>query len=428
MKYTVNEKKDNKIKIDFTLSAKEWEEEVERAYQKNKGKYSKEGFRKGQVPRAMLEKMYGEGMFYEDALNDCFPKYYTEMLSKESTLYPVDYPELTVEKIDKSGVKFSATIVVLPEFEVKAYKGIKIKKEKVKVSDEEVNAELSKMQDRHARFVEITDREVKDGDLINLNYSGKLDGVKFDGGTAEDQELTIGSHTFIPGFEEQMIGMKIGEEKDINVTFPTEYHSKDLAGKPVVFTVKVLGIREKELPTLDDEFAKEVSEHSTLEELKASTKEKIAHEKEHRAEHAAEEKLITTIVDGVDLVPPTQMVEKQLDFMVNDLGARLSAQGLSKEAYFEFMNTTEEAFKNERRADAERNVKTSLILEEIMNLEKIEVSEAEVDEKVSELATMYGQTAEAIKKMLGREGLSSVKQELLTNKVINFLKENNEIA
>lgn len=428
MKYTLNEKQDNQIKVDFVLTAKEWEEEVSHAYQKNKGKYNKEGFRKGNVPRAILEKTYGETLFYEDALNDCFPKYYTEMLSKEKDIYPVDYPEISVQKMGKDGVEFSATIVVLPEFEVKNYKGIKIEKEKVSVSDKEVEAELAKLQERHSRFVEVSDRAVKEGDLINLNYSGALDGVKFDGGTAEDQELTIGSHTFIPGFEEQMVGMAIGEEKDINVTFPTEYHSKELAGKAVVFTVKVLGIREKEMPKLDDEFAKEISEHNTLDELKNATKEKIEHEKEHHAEHEAEAKLVSTIVDGVELVVPRQMIDKQLNYMVEDLNARLASQGFSKEAYFEFMGTTEEGFKKEREKEAEKSVKTSLVLEAIVEKEKLEVTESEIDARIAELASMYSQTEENIKRMLGAEGLNSIKQEVLTNKVINFLKENNEIA
>lgn len=428
MKYTLNEKQDNQIKVDFVLTAKEWEEEVAHAYQKNKGKYNKEGFRKGNVPRAILEKTYGETLFYEDALNDCFPKYYTEMLSKEKDIYPVDYPEISVQKMGKDGVEFSATIVVLPEFEVKNYKGIKIEKEKVSVSDKEVEAELAKLQERHSRFVEVSDRAVKEGDLINLNYSGALDGVKFDGGTAEDQELTIGSHTFIPGFEEQMVGMAIGEEKDINVTFPTEYHSKELAGKAVVFTVKVLGIREKEMPKLDDEFAKEISEHNTLDELKNATKEKIEHEKEHHAEHEAEAKLVSTIVDGVELAVPRQMIDKQLNYMVEDLNARLASQGFSKEAYFEFMGTTEEGFKKEREKEAEKSVKTSLVLESIVEKEKLEVTESEIDARIAELASMYSQTEENIKRMLGAEGLNSIKQEVLTNKVINFLKENNEIA
>lgn len=428
MKYVRNEKKDDVISVQFELDAKEWETEVENAYKKHKGQYKKEGFRNGNVPRAILEKQYGENLFYEDALNDSFGKYYSEMLTKEKDIYPVDYPRLTVEKIDKNGVKFTAIIDVMPEFKVENYKGIKVEKDKVEVSDKEVDDELASMQDRHARFVEKTDRPVKNGDLINLNYSGSVDGVKFEGGTAEDQELTIGSHTFIDGFEEQLVGMNIGEEKDINVTFPAEYHSKELAGKPAVFAVKVLGIREKELPALDDEFAKEVSEFNTLEEYKNSVKERLVHEKEHQAEHIAENKLIDKIVDAVELKVPSKMVERQLDYIVDDLKNRLLSQGLSFEAYLGYLNTTEDKFREERRKDAEASVKTSLVLEEIVDKEGIKVEEKEIDEKIEELAKMYGQTAEKIKQMLQGQGINSIKQEILTNKVIKFLKENNDIA
>ena len=428
MKYVRNEKKDDVISVQFELDAKEWETEVENAYKKHKGQYKKEGFRNGNVPRAILEKQYGENLFYEDALNDSFGKYYAEMLTKEKDIYPVDYPRLTVEKIGKTGVKFTAIIDVMPEFKVENYKGIKVKKDKVEVSDKEVDDELASMQDRHARFVEKTDRPVKDGDLINLNYSGSVDGVKFEGGTAEDQELTIGSHTFIDGFEEQLVGMNIGEEKDINVTFPAEYHSKELAGKPAVFAVKVLGIREKELPALDDEFAKEVSEFNTLDEYKNSVKDRLVHEKEHQAEHIAENKLIDKIVDAVELKVPSKMVERQLDYIVDDLKNRLASQGLSFEAYLGYLNTTEDKFREERRKDAEASVKTSLVLEEIVDKEGIKVEEKEIDEKIEELAKMYGQTAEKIKQMLQGQGINSIKQEILTNKVLKFLKENNDIA
>ena len=428
MKYVRNEKKDDVISVQFELDAKEWETEVENAYKKHKGQYKKEGFRNGNVPRAILEKQYGENLFYEDALNDSFGKYYSEMLTKEKDIYPVDYPRLTVEKIDKNGVKFTAIIDVMPEFKVENYKGIKVEKDKVEVSDKEVDDELASMQDRHARFVEKTDRPVKDGDLINLNYSGSVDGVKFEGGTAEDQELTIGSHTFIDGFEEQLVGMNIGEEKDINVTFPAEYHSKELAGKPAVFAVKVLGIREKELPALDDEFAKEVSEFNTLDEYKNSVKDRLVHEKEHQAEHIAENKLIDKIVDAVELKVPSKMVERQLDYIVDDLKNRLASQGLSFEAYLGYLNTTEDKFREERRKDAEASVKTSLVLEEIVDKEGIKVEEKEIDEKIEELAKMYGQTAEKIKQMLQGQGINSIKQEILTNKVLKFLKENNDIA
>ena len=429
MKYTRLERKDDEIKVQFELTADEWEKEVEEAYKNHKNHYKKEGFRNGNVPRAILEKQYGENLFYEDALNDSFGKYYAEMLSKEKDIYPVDYPRLTVEKIDKTGVKFTAIIDVMPEFKVENYKGNTIKKDKVSVTVKEIDAELSLMQDRHARFVEKTDRPVKDGDLIKIDYSGSVDGVKFEGGTAEDQELTVGSHSFIPGFEEQLVGMNIGEEKDINVTFPTDYHAKDLSGKLAVFKVKVLGIREKELPALDDEFAKEVSECNTLDEYKKSIKERLTADKQAQADHNAVDKLIETIVNGVELKVPAKMVDRQLDYIVRDMNNRLSSQGITLEAYLGYLNMTEDQFRADRRKDAEESVKTSLVLEEIVDKENITVEDSEIDAKIEEIAKMYGQKMDKVKEMLtAQNALGSIKQEILTNKVINFLKENNNIA
>lgn len=429
MKYNRLERKDDEIKVQFELTADEWEKEVEEAYKNHKNHYKKEGFRNGNVPRAILEKQYGENLFYEDALNDSFGKYYAEMLSKEKDIYPVDYPRLTVEKIDKTGVKFTAIIDVMPEFKVENYKGNTIKKDKVSVTAKEIDAELSLMQDRHARFVEKTDRPVKDGDLINIDYSGSVDGVKFEGGTAEDQELTVGSHSFIPGFEEQLVGMNIGEEKDINVTFPTDYHAKDLSGKLAVFKVKVLGIREKELPALDDEFAKEVSECNTLDEYKKSIKERLTADKQAQADHNAVDKLIETIVNGVELKVPAKMVDRQLDYIVRDMNNRLSSQGITLEAYLGYLNMTEDQFRADRRKDAEESVKTSLVLEEIVDKENITVEDSEIDAKIEEIAKMYGQKTDKVKGMLtAQNALGSIKQEILTNKVINFLKENNNIA
>lgn len=429
MKYKRLERKDDEIKVQFELTADEWEKEVEEAYKNHKNHYKKEGFRNGNVPRAILEKQYGENLFYEDALNDSFGKYYAEMLAKEKDIYPVDYPRLTVEKIDKTGVKFTAIIDVMPEFKVENYKGNTIKKDKVSVTVKEIDAELSLMQDRHARFVEKTDRPVKDGDLINIDYSGSVDGVKFEGGTAEDQELTVGSHSFIPGFEEQLVGMNIGEEKDINVTFPTDYHAKDLSGKLAVFKVKVLGIREKELPALDDEFAKEVSECNTLDEYKKSIKERLTADKQAQADHNAVDKLIETIVNGVELKVPAKMVDRQLDYIVRDMNNRLSSQGITLEAYLGYLNMTEDQFRADRRKDAEESVKTSLVLEEIVDKENITVEDSEIDAKIEEIAKMYGQKMDKVKEMLtAQNALGSIKQEILTNKVINFLKENNNIA
>lgn len=429
MNYKLGEKKDNELVITFTISQKEWEADVEEAYQKNKGKYKLEGFRAGKVPRAMIEKVYGKEVFFEDAFNDAFPKYYTNMLKKEKELYPIDYPEIAVTDMSEKGVTFTAKIVVLPEFKVEKYEGIKIEKKVEKVKKAEIAHEIEHMQEHHARFVEVTDRAVKNGDLINLDYSGSIDGVKFDGGTAEDQELTIGSGMFIPGFEEQMVGMAIGEAKDIVVKFPENYGASNLAGKDATFAVKVLGIREKELPVLDDEFAKDVSEFNTLKELEKSIEERISKQKEAEANQKAENKLIETIVDGVNLEVPTQMVDKQVNYYVDDLRNRLMQQGLTLDGYFNYMGTTEEAFRKERRSDAERSVKTSLVLEEIVNIEKIKVTDKEYNAKLAEIAAMYGQKAEDFKAMVEKQGAeASIKQEILTEKVINLLKEKNEIV
>lgn len=429
MKYELSEKKNDEIVITIKITEKEWAEDVETAYQKNKGKYKLEGFRAGKVPRAMIEKIYGKEVFYEDAFNDCFPKYYTQALKKEKNLFPVDYPEIAVTEMSEKGVTFTAKIVVLPEFKVENYKGFKIEKGKIKVTKAEIKHELEHMREHNARFVSVSDRAVQNGDLINLDYSGSIDGVKFDGGTAEDQELTIGSGMFIPGFEDQMIGMNIGEEKDITVTFPENYGAKDLAGKPAVFHVKVLEIREKQLPEINDDFAKDTTEFESLNALELSIEERLTNAKVNEVEREAENKLIETIVNGVDLTVPEKMIDKQVDYFVEDLEHKLSHQGLNLAGYFEYLGTTEEKFRKERRKEAEKSVKTSLVLEEIVNLEKIKVTEKDLKEKYENLASMYNMTADKIKELLSAQGAdASITQEILTEKVIKKLKELNEIV
>lgn len=429
MKYNLSEKKNDELTITIEISAKEWAGDVEEAYQKNKNKFKVEGFRAGKVPQAMIEKMYGKEIFYEDAFNDSFPKYYTQVLKKEKQLAPVDYPDVSVTKMSDKGVTFEAKIVVLPEFEVKNYKGIKVEKGKVEVKKKDIKAELEHMREHHARFIDVTDRPVKDGDLINLNYSGSIDGKKFEGGTAEDQELTIGSGMFIPGFEEQMVGMNIGEEKDIVVKFPENYGAKELAGKDATFAVKVLEIREKQLPELNDEFAKDTTEFESLNALQLSIEEKLSKEVSERVEREAEDKLIEKIVEGVDLTVPEKMVDKQVEYYVDDLAHKLSHQGLTKEGYFAYIGKTEEQFKKEKRADARRSIKASLVLERIVELEKIKVTEKDLDEKYEQIAKMYNMTADKAKELLAAQHAeSSVEQEILTEKVIARLKELNEIA
>ena len=427
MKYTVGEKKNNQIVVTFTMTTDEWEAEVEKAYQKNKGKYKLEGFRQGKVPRKVLEQAFGEFMFYEDAFNDACPKMYSEMLEKETSIFPVSYPDIEVKEFTEKGVVFTATVTVLPEVTLGDYKNIKVESKAVRVTEAEVKKQLEAMCEKQARYQEVTDRAAKLGDLVNLDYSGSVDGNVFAGGTAKDQELELGSHTFIEGFEDQMVGMNIGEEKDLNVTFPTQYHAKDLAGKPAVFHVKLLAIREKHLPKIDDAFASDVSEFNTLDELKADIKANIKHEKQHEEEHRVENELVKKVVDNAKVDIPAAMVETQLDAFVEDIAERLAYQGLKVEDYFKYLNTTVEAYRETRRQEAEQTVKTSLVLQEIVKVEKIEATKEEINAKVEELANRMGKKVADLKKTMNANQESIITNNIISEKVIKLLKELNNI-
>lgn len=427
MKYTLGEIKKGQIKATFELDAKEWEAEIEKAYQKHKNEYKKEGFRQGKVPRKVLEQTYGKGVFYEDAFNDSFADYYTKMLNKEKQLFPVDYPEVKVLQMDEKGLKFETLTTLLPEVTLGNYKGIEIAKKEAKVTDTEIKNELEQMRLKQVRYTEVSDREAKEGDLVNIDYSGSVDGVKFDGGTAQDQELELGSHTFIAGFEEQVVGMKINEQRDINVTFPTPYHSKDLEGKPAVFAVKLLGIREKVMPKLDDEFASSVSEFETLKDLKADISKKLAESKAKSAEVEAENKLVDEIVKNATVEVPKSMVEHQIDHIVQDMSQRLAYQGLRFEQYLEYMGTNVEQFRKSHEKDAERSVKTSLVLEEIVKQEKIKVTEKEIKSKLEEIAKATSRNITDLEREMKNGQEEFLKNTILSEKVINKLKELNNI-
>ena len=426
MKYTVGEKKDGKVVVTFNLTSKEWEEEVEKTYQKNKGKYKLQGFRQGKVPRKVLEQTYGEYMFYEEAFNDACPRLYSEMLDKETQLFPVAYPDVEIKEFTEKGVVFTATITLLPEVTLGDYKNIKVEQKTIKVTEAEVKRELDAMQEKQARYEDVT-RAAKLGDLINLDYSGSVDGKVFAGGTAKDQELELGSHTFIDGFEDQMVGMNIGEEKDINVTFPKEYHAKELAGKPAVFKVKLLAIREKHLPKVDDAFASDVSEFNTLEELKADIKKNIKHNKEHAEEHRIEDELVEKIVANAKVDIPEAMVETQLDAFVDDIRSRLAYQGLKFEDYLKYMGMTEQEYRKSREEDAKKSVKTSLVLQEIVKQEKVEATTEEIDAKLAEIAERMGKKPAELKKTMNSNQEATIKNNIVSEKVINRLKELNNI-
>lgn len=427
MKYTIGEKKAGKVTIEFELNSKEWEAEIEKAYQKHKNEYKKEGFRQGKVPRKVLESTYGEHLFYEDAFNDSFPEFYTKMLDKEKQLFPVDYPEVSVKEMNEKGLKFTATITLLPEVTLGDYTGIEVSLKSAKASEAEVKAELNALVERQARFVEVTDREAKNSDLVNIDYSGSVDGVKFAGGTASDQELELGSHTFIEGFEDQVVGMKIGEEKDINVVFPTPYHSKELEGKPAVFAVKLLGIREKVLPKLDDTFAADSTEFNTLKELKEDIKSKIEARKEKEVMVEAENKLVDAVVKNAKVDVPDSMIENQIDHSIQDMSQRLSYQGIRFDQYLAYMGTTMEEFRKSRRKDAEKSVKTSLVLEEIIKKENIKVTATDIKNKLKEIAEATKRSVEELEKEMKNGQEEFLKNTILSEKVIIRLKEINNI-
>ena len=427
MTYKVNEKKDGKITVDFSINADEWEAEVQKAYEKNKGKYKLDGFRQGKIPRKVLEKTYGEFLFYEDALNSVCDNSFFEMLEKETDIHAVDYPDISVKNVSKDGVEWVATITLVPDVTLGKYEGIEIAKSKVSVTEKEVDAKLAELQEKVARYVDVTDRPAKMGDLVNIDFVGSMNGVAFEGGTAKDYELELGSHTFIAGFEDQVAGMSIDENKDVNVTFPEQYGAKELAGKPAVFAVKLLAIREKQVPAIDDKFAEDVSEFNTLAELKKDTKEKIKAEKEKTAERELEEKLVDAVVANAELSVPECMVNNQINRAIEDMKRSLAAQGMSYEMYLAYVGMTDKELRDSRKADVEKQIRTTLVLNELVKKEGIKAEDAEIEAKIEELAANTKKKPAELKKTMNPSQREVIENNIVSEKVIKLLKEKNTI-
>ena len=430
MKYTQKREK-NTLTVTFTVDSQSWAEFERRAYEQNKGRYNVPGFRKGHAPRHVLEQRYGKGLFLEDALYLCAQEYYSEFLDKNKGVEPVARPSLDEKtfNIDDKGVTFAVVVSVRPEITLGQYKGLTIAKTEVKkVKPADVDAEISKVRERNARYIEVTDRAVQDGDQVNLDYSGKTDGVAFDGGTAQGQTLTIGSHTFIEGFEEQLIGMSIGETRDINVTFPEEYHSEELKGKPAVFTVKINGITVKELPELDDEFAKDVSEFDTIKEYKADIKKTLEERNAKDAEREDENKLIEAVVENTVIDIPDEMIEEQIDQYIEDFKYQLSYQGLNIENYFKYTQSSMESLRKEYRDRAVKSVHTRLVFEEIVKAEKLKAGKKEVEAKIKEYAERIGSTYEEFSAQLQPQDRGYFENQAITESLLALLKKENTIA
>ena len=429
MKYTQKREK-NTLTVTFKLTAEEWASFDKRAYEQNKGKYNVPGFRKGHVPRNVIESRYGK-VFFEEALYLAAQEYYSEFLDKNKKVEPVARPALDEKSVEvnEKGASFAVVLTVRPEITLGQYKGLTIEKvaaQKVKTAD--VDAEIAKVRERNARFIEVTDRAVADGDQVNLDYSGKVDGVAFEGGTATKQTLTIGSHTFIEGFEEQLVGMNIGETRDINVTFPEEYHAEDLKGKPAVFTVTINGITVKELPELDDEFAKDVSEFATLKEYKADIKKHIQERYEQAAERETESKLVETVVANTQIDIPEAMIEDQIDRYVEDFEHQLSHQGLSLDMYFKYTESDIHKLRENYRERAEKSVHTSLVFEEIVKAEKIKASAKAVDAKIKEYAELNNIPHEELLAHLQPDDRHYFENQVVTDELLKLLKKENTIA
>lgn len=427
MKYTFKADKNSIVKIKITLNAEEWAEAQRKAYDKTKGKYSIPGFRKGKVPMSVIEKQFGAGVFFEEAINIAFPKYYYEILDKETSIEAIDRPEIEVDKIDENGIVLIANVPVKPEVKLGAYKGINIDKVAYNVTDADIDAELQRLAERNAREVEITDRAAQSGDITNIDYSGSVDGVKFQGGTAEGQTLILGSGQFIPGFEEGVVGMNIGEEKDVEVKFPDEYHAEELKGKNAIFHVKLNGIKLKELPEINDDFIKDAAGEESLAAYKEATKKKLQEANDKKAKYETEDKLIKAIADATEVEIPNALVERQIDNMVRDMEYRMMYQGLKLEDYLKYVGQTMDEYRKTFEKQAKEQVKTQLVIEEIIKLENIKVEEAEIDAKIAEQAASIGKDFEEYKKSIPQNQLSYFENSALIEKLFAFLTANNKI-
>ena len=427
MKYTKKLLEDKRIEFTINVNKNEWEEALENAYKENKGKYNIQGFRKGHAPRKVIEKTYGDTVFYDDAINNAFYRYYFEILSKEKEVEPVTNPDIRVSKIDDNGLELVVTIIPKPEVTLGEYTGLEIEKKQVKVSKEEVSHELEHMRESRVKFVSV-DREVKNGDVATIDFEGSANNVKFEGGSATDFDLEIGSKSFIDNFEDQIVGLKKGDTKDVKVTFPENYHVDSLKGKPAVFKVTVKDVKEKVYPELNDTFADEVSEFSTLKELEEDTKKKLKERKEKEEASQRESKLIEKIVDNASVEIPQIMVDEQVDDFIKDFEYRLSYQGLSLDGYLKYANTTLDDLRKSRIEDARKTVKTRLVLEKIMVKEKLDITDEDIVNKFSEHAPdKKTVTIEDVRKTMGEEQFNYFANSLLLSKLMTFLKSKNKL-
>ena len=425
MTYSVEKQEKSVVKFTFTLDKEDWDKAINLAYQKDKNKFQIEGFRRGKAPMNFITKRYGKSIFFETAINEVIPGYYGQALRENEDIEPVANPEFDIEDISDDGAKIVVYVTVKPELKLGAYKGLTIEKIVSSVNDEAVDADIKRAQENAGRLVDVEGRACAMGDTVVIDYSGSVDGVKFDGGTAEKQNLELGSGMFIPGFEEQVVGMNIGDEKDIAVKFPEQYGAENLAGKDAVFAIKLHEIKTKELPALDDEFARDVSEFDTFAEYKADVKKNLEETNAKRAEAEAENALIEKIAEASEVEIPDVMVESAIDEQIQQFEYRLMYQGMRLEDYLSMIKLTREDLRKEYSEGAERNVKVRLVLEKIISEEKIEVTAEDIDARLAESAKNMGKELEEYKKTVSERQIDYIANDLIYKKLIDFLKANN---
>ncbi len=410
-------------KLTIEVDSTEFDSAVDKAYQKSRSKISLPGFRKGKAPRAMIEKMYGSGIFYEDAANMIIPDAY-ESAAKESGLVIVAQPEISVEQVEKGKpFIFTAVVAVKPEVTLGEYKGIEVEKQSVEVTQEDIDEAIDRVRESNSRMITVDDRETQDGDTVIIDFDGYCDGEPFEGGKAEDYTLVLGSHSFIDTFEEQLIGKKIGDEVEVNVTFPDQYQAEELQGKPAMFKVTIKEIKVKELPELDDDFAQDVSDCDTLEEYKEDMKKKLQESKEQAAKRAIEEDVVNKIIENAQMEIPDPMVDAQTRQMIQEFAQNLQAQGLSVEQYMQFTGMTQQAMLDEIQPQALKRIQSRLVLEAVVEAEGIETSEEDVDKEIETMAGMYQMEPDKLREMMGENEMKQVRMDIAVQKAVNFVVE-----
>ena len=413
----------NTAKLTIEVPAEKFEEAVQHSYNKNKGKFNIPGFRKGKAPFNMIKKMYGVGVFYEDAVDEVIDASYPDA-AKESGLEIVSRPSISIEEIEEGkAFVYTAVVAVKPEVTLGEYKGVEVQKTKSEVTEEDIETEIKRAREKNSRLITVEDRGIEDGDQVTIDFDGSVDGKRFEGGKAEDYPLTIGSHTFIDNFEEQLIGKTTGEECEVNVTFPAEYHVEELKNKPAVFKVKVKEIQRKELPEANDEFASEVSDFDTLDEYKADIRKKLQEKKEQDAKVENENNVIEKVVENAQMELPQPMVDTQAREMVENYARRLQSQGLNINDYMKYTGMTPEKLMEQMRPEAEKRIKTRLVLEKVAEVENIQPTEEEVNEEISKMAEAYKMEADKLKELLGERELEQMKKDMAVQKAVTVIAD-----